>query len=208
MRTMKVITILAQKGGVGKTMTTLSIAVAAAHDDLATCVLDFDPQGSATRWSDRRKEPAPTVEPATTARLDKLLAHAKGQGADLIVIDTAPHSASEALAAARVADLVLIPCRPDILDLEAISTSIDTARIAKKPAAILFNAVPPRSAALEPARAAVARYEIEIAPIAITNRRAFSNALISGQTAQEMEPHGKAAEEIGELWAWCKKKMR
>ncbi|MHB1829413.1 MAG: P-loop NTPase family protein [Steroidobacteraceae bacterium] len=62
-----------------------------------------------------------------------------------MVIDTAPRSESTALAAARAADLVLIPCRPTILDRKAIGNSADLAALAKKPAAVVLNAVRTRA---------------------------------------------------------------
>jgi len=201
---MKVITILAQKGGSGKTTTALNLAIAAEREGVSVCVLDQDPQGSATRWRDRRSAETPAVLPATAARLDKLIAFARKEGAQLVIIDTAPHSTGEALTAARAADFVLIPCRPDILDLEAISTSVDTAHMAKKRTKVLFNAVPPRFGLLDAARDAVSRYEVEPAPVIVTQRRIFSTALISGQTAQEIDPESKAAEEAAALWTWCK----
>ena len=42
-------------------------------------------------------------------------------GADLAVIDTAPHSEAAALAAARAADLALVLLRPGVLDLRALA---------------------------------------------------------------------------------------
>ena len=54
-------------------------------------------------------------------------------GAGLVILDTAPHSESAALAAARLSDFVLIPCRPAIFDLRTIANTIDIVGIAKKP---------------------------------------------------------------------------
>ena len=44
---------------------------------------------------------------------------APGAGADMVVLDTAPHAAEAALEAARASDFVLIPCRPATADLAA-----------------------------------------------------------------------------------------
>jgi chromosome partitioning protein len=40
------------------------------------------------------------------------------------------------------------------------------------------------------------------APQQITHRAAFAHGVIDGRTAQEFEPHGKAAEEIAMLYKW------
>ena len=42
-----------------------------------------------------------------------------------------------------MADVVLVPCRPSILDLEAIANSLDIAKLAHKPATVILNAVSP-----------------------------------------------------------------
>ena len=65
---------------------------------------------------------------------------APGAGADMVVLDTAPHAAEAALEAARASDFVLIPCRPATADLAAIGASIDLIRIADTPVAVIINA--------------------------------------------------------------------
>ena len=120
------------------------------------------------------------------------------------MIDTAPHSESAALAAARAADFCLVACRAAILDLKAIGTSIDVARLAKKPFAVILNAVPPRGSLPADAAEAVREYGVELVPICLGHRAAYVHALTAGKTAQEYEPKGKAAEEIAKLslWLW------
>ena len=55
---------------------------------------------------------------------------------------------------------------------------------------------------LADARAAVAVHGLEVAPVAIQQRVAYAHSLTAGQTAQEYEPGGKAAEEMERLYAW------
>src|ERR1700704_4019568 len=55
------------------------------------------------------------------------------------------HAESAALAAAKAADLILIPTRPGILDLRAIGTTADLVKLVQKPAFVVLNAVPPRA---------------------------------------------------------------
>ena len=65
---MKVITVIAQKGGAGKTTLSISTAVAAANDGWSTAVVDLDPQATAATWSDRRESETPVVISAQAAR--------------------------------------------------------------------------------------------------------------------------------------------
>jgi chromosome partitioning protein len=203
MADMKIIAVESQKGGSGKTTTTLNLAVAAGLAGKTVVVIDLDPQASAAGWKDSRRADAPVVVSVPPSRLPQALQAAREGGADLTLIDTAPHAESAALAAAKAADLILIPTRPGILDLRAIGTTADLAKIAGKPAFVVLNAVPPGATRLiEDARAAAAVHDIEVAPIVIEQRAALSHSLTAGQTAQEYEPAGKAAKEIARLFDW------
>jgi chromosome partitioning protein len=205
---MKVVALESQKGGTGKTTIALNLAVAAGRARRAVVVIDLDPQASAAGWKDSRAADKPVVVSAPPTRLPQALQAAADGHADLVVIDTAPHAEGTALAAARAADLVLIPCRPGILDLRAIGATVDLVKLARKPAYVVLNAVPPGATRLiEDARAAIAVHGLEIAPVAIEQRAAFSHALTVGQTAQEYEPRGKAADEIARLYAWLRAEL-
>ncbi len=114
---MKVVAILSQKGGTGKTTVSLHLAVAAERRAKSVAVIDLDPQASSAGWKDSRASDTPVVVSIPHTRLAQALQTAEEAGADLALIDTAPHSEAAAVAAAKAADLVLIPCRPGILDL-------------------------------------------------------------------------------------------
>ena len=194
---MKTIAIISQKGGAGKTTLALHLAVAAEQAGRPAAIIDLDPQASATGWGDHRGQDKPAVASAQAARLDQVLGAARKAGAALAQIDTAPHSENTALAAARAADLILIPCRPAILDLRAINSTIDLAKLAGKPAVVVLNSVPPRGSLGEDADAA-----IEVCPVRIGQRAVFIHALTEGLTALEHEPEGKGAREIRQLYKW------
>jgi len=51
---MRVVAVLSEKGGAGKTTTAVHLAVAAQLAGLDTVIIDLDPQASATDWADRR----------------------------------------------------------------------------------------------------------------------------------------------------------
>ena len=99
-------------------------------------------------------------------RLTQGLQAAKDGGAKLVVIDTAPHSESAAMAAIRLANLILIPCRPGILDLRAIGTTAELLRLADKRGFVVLNAMPPgASQLLKDARSAVGVHGLTVAPV-------------------------------------------
>jgi len=156
---------------------------------------------------DSRELDNPVVVSAQASRLDKVLGAAENNGADLAIIDTAPHSERDALAAVRACDFVLIPCRPSILDIRAIVHSVDLVKLATKEACIVLNAVPPRGNLAGDAAQAIAAYGIPLCPVHIGQRAAYSHALTLGLTAQEYEPSGKASEEVHRLYLWVRQQL-
>ena len=199
---MKVLAIVSRKGGAGKTTLAVHLAVAAERHGLATAVFDLDPQASAALWSDHRGEAIPAVVPAQAPRLASLLAQARANEADLVILDTAPHADGIASEAASHADAILIPCRPSALDLDAIGASIRLARAVDKPAYVVINAAPVQGVETEETRAALSSAGVEIAPVVLHQRKAYSARMHEGRTAQEVEPKGKAAAEVKDLLLW------
>ena len=200
---MRVVAILSQKGGTGKTTLALHLAIAAEKAGQLAAVIDLDPQASAAGWKDSRPGETPVVVSVPSTRLPQALQAARDGRADLAVIDSAPHAGEVALAAAEAADLVLIPCRAGILDLRAIGATARIVKLAGRHAFVVLNAMPPRAPKMmADARAAVAVHELEVAPFSLQQRAAYAHALIAGQTAQEYEPNGKAADEVMDLYKW------
>lgn len=196
---MKTISIISQKGGAGKTTLALNLAAAAEALGHSTVVIDLDPQASAKGWHDHRNKETPVVISSHASRLADVLETARKHGAALCIIDTAPHSETTALAAAKAADLILIPCRPAVFDLRAISSSVDLVQLAKKPALIVLNAAQPRGTLADQAETAIKAYGIPVAKARITQRAAFVHSLTAGQTVIEFEPEGNAAAEVKAL---------
>jgi chromosome partitioning protein len=198
----KVVAIISRKGGAGKTTLSTHLAVAAEAHGLATALFDLDPQASAAVWADHRGEQFPAVVPAQAPRLAALLAQARANEADLVILDTPPEADAIATEAAIQADMVLIPCRPSGLDLDAIGASVRIARNAGKPFFVVTNAAPVQGTEVQEMQAALAAAGVEAAPVILHHRKAFSARMQEGRTAQEIEPKGKAASEIKALLLW------
>ena len=204
---MKTIAVLSRKGGAGKTTLAVHLCVAAEQAGHTTALIDLDPQESAMMWKDNRELDTPSVISAHATRLPKLLKTAEQNGATLTILDTAPYAESLALAAAREAALVLIPCRPAALDLRSIRSTIDIVRLAAVPAVVILNAVPARGDLDTQARHAIANYDVPCAPYSLGHRIAFAHAITDGLTAQEFEPRGKASHEVAILYKYIANEM-
>lgn len=207
---MKVVTLLAQKGGTGKTTLAIHLAVLGVAQRNRVVVADIDPQRSASFWKRRRGDDNPDVVALDADALPDFIADCQQRGVDLIVIDTAPHSHDDAIVAARLADFILIPSRPAILDLEAIGSSVDIVKQIDGHAAIVLNACPPpgwmgERGIVSEAREALSGYGLPVCPVAVANRVALSHSLIDGQAVTEFEDKGKAAAEVRDLMTWIKR---
>lgn len=203
---MKTIAIVSQKGGSGKTTVAVHLAVCAELARKSAAIIDLDPQASALEWYSRRDAEAPEVITSTPEQLPAMLERAKENGAGLVIIDTAPHSDRAAVVAATHADLVLIPCRPSAFDVAAIGTTLNLLRLAEvmNRAAILLNAAPPRGPLTDAAEAGLSEI-VPVISVRLHHRAAYSHAINSGNSVEEYEPNGKAAEEIRELYKWIMK---
>jgi chromosome partitioning protein len=136
----------------------------------------------------------------SSARLAGALLQAEREDYELVVLDTAPHADQAALQAARSADLILVPVRCSILDLDAMGASLDLCALAKRPAAVVLNAAPIRSRVVQEAAEAVARVGGQVAATIVRERVVFRHSLIDGRVAREFEPGGSAAAEITALY--------
>ena len=204
---MRSIAFLSQKGGSGKTTLAVHIAVAAQGAGERVVLIDTDPQSSASAWAQARKEEYPAVQKSNVSGLAKLLEKARSEDRTLAVIDTPPHAAPGVDLIAQAADFLVIPCRPSVLDLAAITSSVHLARASGKPAIFVLNACDPRAPEIDQSKSLLARHGFPVAPVDVGHRRAFSRALSTGSAVTEFEPRGKGAEEITELWEWLKQQM-
>jgi chromosome partitioning protein len=205
---MKTLAILSQKGGAGKSTLAVHLAVLAQGEGERVLLIDTDPQRSTAGWWHSRQADTPELVEADANNLPNILAAAKADGVTLAIVDTAPHSERATATAATAADLVLIPCRPGILDLRAVGSTAEIVKLAKARAAIVLNACPPgrdgESAITREARGALEAYGVPVVGPSVSQRAALAHALIDGRAVTEFETDGKAAGEVRSLWKWAR----
>lgn len=205
---MKVLSIVSQKGGTGKTTLATHLSVEAERNGHTTALIDLDPQASAAKWGDHRDADSPAVVATPASRLKHWLEIAKNNGATLVIIDTPPNTESSILEIAKVSSLVLIPCQPSLADVDAIETTVTLVKIAEKPAYVVLSRVPANTDLDIHARKAIrTNYDVAVAPCQIGNRVGFIHAYNSGATVGELEPNSKSAGEIHALYAYLAKQM-
>src|ERR1700743_3555270 len=209
---MNVIVFASRKGGSGKSTLTAHLA---AHVNKATkpCLLvDADPQGSLTLWHKLRGTNEPPIKSAVNS-VSGILSNAKRDGMEWVLIDTPPNLSAVVDDSIKNATMVIIPARPGVFDVNAVQETIQMCRAARKPYAVVLNGAPAKrdeseSPIVTIAREALAKFRAPVWGRQITNRADLVMALGQGEGAREYYAEGRAAAEIGRLWAAVERSVK
>lgn len=197
----KVLVLASQKGGVGKTSLSAHLAVAAEQAGFGPVVIyDTDPQQSLGRWFLDREASSPKLARGGVTELPPTLDRLGGAGVRLVVVDTPPALTEAIRAVLEFADFVLIPTQDGKADLAAVGDTVRLVRSMGKPFAFALNCVKKGTTQATEAAMVLSKYGALAGVIA--HRMAVKVAWNDGRTASEIEPKGKAAEEIRTLWAY------
>ncbi|SCN46838.1 Chromosome (plasmid) partitioning protein ParA [methanotrophic endosymbiont of Bathymodiolus azoricus (Menez Gwen)] len=120
----KVIAILNQKGGAGKTTLSTNIARALQSGGKNVLLVDSDPQGSARDWNAASDASFVPVVGLDRPTLSKDILSVKDDK-DFVVVDGAPQIAEMAVSAIKCSDVILIPVQPSPYDIWACEDMVD-----------------------------------------------------------------------------------
>jgi chromosome partitioning protein len=199
----KVIAILNQKGGVGKTTLAVHLATAFARKKRTVLLIDADPQGSALDWAAaRRGAPLFPVVGLPKSSIHKELP-ALANNYELVIIDGPPRVYDVAKSACGASDLVLIPVQPSPYDVWAAKEIIDLLSEAEihKPnlkTAFMINRKIVNTAIGRDVADALSEYPVPVLRTAVCQRVAFAESAAQGLTVFENST-STAAQEIMQL---------
>ncbi|ALA67861.1 ParA family protein [Corynebacterium lactis] len=143
---MTTIAICNNKGGTGKTTSTIMLATYFSTLGKNVAVLDADPQGSATDWSLLAAE-ANNPLPFPVTPVNKRSISISPTGADIVLIDCPPGDPALIDAALRTADAVIVPTSPSGIEVARMWETLEI--ITDKPAAVLITSAQLNTTTLE-----------------------------------------------------------
>ncbi|WP_260583762.1 ParA family protein [Sphingopyxis sp. PET50] len=204
---MRVLALASQKGGSGKTTLSGHLAVQAQLAGAGPVVLiDIDPQGSLADWWNERETDLPAFAQTTVARLASDLEILRQQGFKLAVIDTPPAITMAIQSVISVAELIVVPTRPSPHDLRAVGATVDLCERAGKPLVFVVNGATPKAKITSEAAVALSQHGT-VAPITLHHRTDYAASMIDGRTVMEVDPNGRSAEEIRQLWTYMNDRL-
>ncbi len=204
-----VISVIQQKGGVGKT--TLSVHLAHMIADLRpkwnVIVADADPQQSARQWVERGISHGHTAVSAVAIAGDgegkALRKELQELEADVVVIDLPPAIESISLRAALYADIMLVPVGASPLDIEAAQAAVNVCQEAmdldpRKQMILVPSRVRQGTASARELRPVLESWG-QVSEATLSLRVAYSDAAVSGEGIQSYAPRSDAYREISLL---------
>ena len=212
----KVIALLNQKGGAGKTTLATHLAGELALQGSCVTLLDADPQGSALDWAQRRLQSGQGRLYGVFGLARDTLHQEAPQialQADYVVIDGPPRVAALARSALLAADLVLIPVQPSAYDVWASHEMVQLIAEAKvfRPAlraAFVINRRVVGTVIGREARAALSDQPFAALYTEVSQRIVFADSVAAGRLACEVAPQCAAAREIAALAQTVREMLR
>ena len=203
----RTIVIAANKGGSGKTTIAAALAAYAASTGEQVAVVDADPQQSFGLWYERRGWPdnPGCLHAGEDRDLGSAIARAKVK-AKWVIVDL-PGSLMRTDMAIRDADLIVIPVRPSMMDIEAVSPICELADEAGVPRVFVVNAADKDWKLLGAAVDALAEIG-DVLPESLRYHEGHPASMVQGQTAAEIKgPSSRVAKaEIAALWSALSKR--
>ena len=183
-----IISVISQKGGVGKSTVARMVAREFAANGWAVKVADLDiSQSTSFKWRSRRLQGG--LEPDVPVEMFGSVKKALEDGGhyDLLIIDGAPHATEATKEAAKASDLVIIPTGLSVDDLEP--TVLLAHELAKliEPKRIVFtlSRVGNSSAEVQESRAYLERSGYKVLGGELPDQVGYRRALDEGRTVTE-----------------------
>ncbi len=200
-----IISVAAQKGGVGKSTLSINLASCLHSSGHSVLVVDTDPQGTCQAWATRgasRGLSGPPVVAIEGASLRRDLPQV-AKGFDVVIVDTPPRAGAESVGAMLVADLVVIPVIPGAADVWAIQQTLATLEQARQlrpeiVSTLVLNRAD-RTTLAKMTRQAIDGLGTKVLSTTLGSRVAFGEAVLAGTGVVDFAADSAAASEVRAL---------
>ena len=198
-----IISVVNQKGGVGKTTTAINLAANLARKNCKLVFIDTDPQGSAIRWHAIENNQAFPIKhhprPIYHQDLNDL-----AWDYDHVVIDAPPAIADITQSVLAITDLAVIPLSPSPVDIWSCDNTLEMVNQEKNQNSnlqsklLVCRKIPGTKLGRE-AKEALGVFNTGIFETEICQRVAYIEAMNAGVSVMQYAPHSKAAMEVDDL---------
>ena len=195
----KIICIANRKGGVGKTTLATNLAVA-LNNKGKSILIDADEQLSASKWAKQRNDiECIGVHSELLTKLEEI-----DNKYDYILIDVAGRDSTIFRESLLVANTLIVPTQPSLLDLDVLEYMQEKIATARKinndlDAYVLINRASPRSNELPDAIDFIKDFDqLKLLKTVLFERKQFRDAIIESKSVTEMNS-SKAKDELNKL---------
>ncbi|MEB3703277.1 hypothetical protein Bealeia2_01971 (plasmid) [Candidatus Bealeia paramacronuclearis] len=201
---MKVLSILNEKGGVGKTTLTSNIARQLQSQGFKVLLVDTDPQGSLRDWKSVGIDSKELPHLIVLDRAELIKEVKEFQDKDWIIVDGAPSVQNILIETIKISDFVLIPVHPSPYDIWAAESLVNMlqakAEISDTPrsAFIISKQINGTKISTE-TREVLKEYNIPVFNSYTSQRIIYATSAATGSTVIDDDPLGLAAKEIKEI---------
>lgn len=196
---LKILSVVNQKGGVGKTTIAVNLSKGLAVKGLKVLLVDADPQGSVLQWQSIADDKSFDVIHYTRDDLHRAIPGMKGY--QYIVIDAPPGSTEITRSIIISSDIVILPVGPSPLDIWSAGETIQLVQEAKGinkriKGKILVSKKIPNTRIGREVRDALEGKGLSVLHTEISQRVAYVEAFIAGESVLTFRPGSEAAKEI------------
>ena len=209
---MKVISVVNEKGGVGKSTITYNLAVAAALEGKKVLVIDADTQASTMSVRELRQDNLINAVQITKNTIHKDINNFSNF--DLIIVDAGGRDTSVFRSAimASSAGMLVVPVQPSAVDIWATEETFNIIQDIRTylpiDAYVVLNQVVSNTTLAKDAKEALEEIttekEVKILNSVLHSRMDYKKSVNEGKGVLEFNPSGKAAQEVNSLYAEIK----
>jgi chromosome partitioning protein len=187
---MKIVALLNEKGGVGKSTLAIQLATAQHRKGRRVVLVDADPQGTTRDWRAASPEGA-NLPPVVALDRPELLASVSALAADLVVIDTPAKAERMTAGVVRIAHTALIVIQPSGADIWASAAAVTLIQAKRDvggtiDAAFVINRAGTSTLAKQVASGEWNEYGLPLLDSAVRNRIVFAQSLTDGVSVYDL----------------------